>query len=299
MKTARHLMLEGAAVAGWLGTKEIGRSRHLVLRDTDIFPEDAMEITGIRVLDRAGTEKVISFTGSLLATAGTGSAAVFTELMRIHKAAFRTVEDFAVGEGGCRGTIEGSEVRIGTAGFMHLSAVKIPDKLKAEAALYTAVDGELAGVFLYRYRPLASVQRALFALRKARRQPVFATRDFNLDPMALRREFGVSTEGFQFPSFPERYKLSSAGKDTDTPAAGILGGDDLETVVDMCTWGVSLHRIGRICAWACLVGAILGAAFMTVPCWTGNWAAASAAKALLYMLAWTLPGLVGAVMLGR
>ena len=298
-KAARHLMLEGAALAGWLGAKEIGKSRHLVLRDTDIFPEDAMEITGIRILDRADTEKIISYTGSLLSTAGTGSAAVFTELMRIHKATFRTVEDFAVGEGGCRGTIEGSEVRIGTAGFMHLSAVKIPDKLKAESALYTAVDGELTGVFLFRYRPLASVQRALFALRKARRKPIFAVRDFNLDPMALRREFGVSTEGFRFPTFPERYSLSAAGKDHDTPAAGLLGGEDLETMVDLCEWGGSLYRIGRICAWACLGSAILGIALMIAPCWTGNWAAASAARALLYMLAWTLPGIAGAVMLGK
>ena len=182
---------------------------------------------------------------------------------------------------------------------MHLSAVKIPDKLKAEAALYTAVDGELAGVFLFRYRPLASVQRALFAMRKARRKPIFAIRDFNLDPMALRREFGVSTEGFRFPTFPELYKLSAAGKDQQTPAAGVLEGDDLEVVMDLCEWGGSLYCIGRICAWACLTGAVVGAVLMIAPCWTGNWAAASAAKTLLYMLAWTLPGIAGVIVLGR
>ena len=298
-KTARHLMLNGSAVAGWMGAREIGQARHLVLRDTDIFPEDAMEITGIRIMDKSGVEKIISFTGSVLAAAGTGSAAVFTELMRLHKATFRKVDDFAVGEGGCRGTVEGSEVRIGTAGFMHLSAVKIPDKLKADSALYTAVDGELSGVFLFRYRPLANVQRALFALRKARRKPVFAIRDFNIDPMLLRREFGVSTEGFRFPTFPERYRLSAVVQEHKSPAAGVLGGDDLESLVDLCEWGTSLYRIGRICAWACLGSAVLGAALMIGPCWLGNWAAASAAKVLLYMLLWVLPGIIGSAMLGR
>jgi len=298
-KTARHLMLQGSALAGWMGAREIGQSRHLVLRDTDIFPEDAMEITGIRILDRSGTDRIISYTGSLLSAAGTGSAAVFTELMRLHKATFRQVEDFAVGEGGCRGMVEGSEVRIGTAGFMHLSAVKIPDKLKADAALYAAVDGELAGVFLFRYRPMASVQRALFALRKARRKPIFAVRDFNLDPMALRREFGVSTEGFRFPTFPERYRLSAVAQDLKSPAAGVVGGDSLETLVDLCEWGTGLYRIGRLCAWACLGSVILGAVLVIAPCWLGNWAAVSAAKILLYMLLWALPGIVGAAMLGR
>lgn len=86
--------------------------------------------------------------------------------MRRKNAAMQTVEDFSVGEGGAKGMVQGEEVRIGTLAYMHLSGVKIPDKIKEENALYTAVSGELAAVFPLRYRPMASVQRALAALRR-------------------------------------------------------------------------------------------------------------------------------------
>ena len=50
-RTARHLMMRGSALAGWSGARDVGRSRQLVLTDTDVFPEDAIEITGVRFMD--------------------------------------------------------------------------------------------------------------------------------------------------------------------------------------------------------------------------------------------------------
>ena len=298
-KTARHLLYNGAAVAGWSGAAQMGRSRRLVLTDTDIFPEDAVEITGIRILDKTDAEHVISCTGSMLAAAGTGTAAVFTELMRMHGAALRQVEDFTVGEGGARGSINGAEIRVGTSGYMHLSAVKIPDRLHEDDALYTAINGELAGVFLFRYRASASVQRALYALRRARRKPIFAVRDFNVDPFMLLREFGVSTEGFQFPAFPDRYRISGISTSGDSPVAGILGQEGLEPLTDLYESGTALYQIGRVCAWACLACAILGAVLAVVPGWSGDWAALSAARMLIFHALWLLPGIVGAILLKK
>ena len=146
-RTARHLMMRGSALAGWSGARDVGRSRRLVLTDTDIFPEDAIEITGVRFMDKSRAAQVLGITGSMLDAAGTGLAAPFAELMRRKNAAMQTVEDFSVGEGGAKGMVQGEEVRIGTLAYMHLSGVKIPDKIKEENALYTAVSGELAAVF--------------------------------------------------------------------------------------------------------------------------------------------------------
>ena len=99
-RTARHLMMRGSALAGWSGARDVGRSRRLVLTDTDIFPEDAIEITGVRFMDKSRAAQVLGITGSMLDAAGTGLAAPFAELMRRKNAAMQTVEDFSVGEGG-------------------------------------------------------------------------------------------------------------------------------------------------------------------------------------------------------
>ena len=288
-RAARHLMYNGAAVAGWFGAGQMGESGCLVLTDKDIFPVDTVEITGIRVLNKADVRRVISATGSMLSAAGTGTAPVFSELMRQQEAQAAEVEDFAVGEGGARGTVDGAEVRVGTAGFMHLSGVKIPDRLRENNALFTALNGELAGVFLLNYRPTAGVQRALYVLRKGHRRPVFAVRDFNIDPMLVQREFDVSTEGFRFPTFPERYAIDTAA-DESVPPAGLLGQEGLEAMVELYETGRTMHRCGRLSAASCLAGAVIGAALAVAPCWSGNWGAVSAARVLLYMLAWLLPG---------
>lgn len=287
-RTARHLMMRGSALAGWSGARDVGRSRRLVLTDTDIFPEDAIEITGVRFMDKSRAAQVLGITGSMLDAAGTGLAAPFAELMRRKNAAMQTVEDFSVGEGGAKGMVQGEEVRIGTLAYMHLSGVKIPDKIKEENALYTAVSGELAAVFPLRYRPMASVQRALAALRREHRKPIFAVRDFNLDPLLLQKTFGVSAEGFQFPSSAERYRISGIPASAGSPAAGVMAQDGLDTLVDFAECGTKLHSYGRVCAWCCVICAALGAILAVVPAWQGLWTAIGAGRVLLYMLAWII-----------
>ena len=224
----------------------------------------------------------------MLTAAGTGLAAPFAELMRRKNAAMQTVEDFSVGEGGAKGTVQGEEVRVGSLAYMHLSGVKIPDKIKEENALYTAVSGELAAVFPLRYRPMASVQRALADLRRERRKPIFAVRDFNLDPLLLQKTFGVSAEGFQFLSFTERYRISGIPASAGSPAAGVMAQDGLDTLVDFAECGTKLHTYGRACAWCGVICAALGALLAAIPAWQGAWTVIGAGRALLYMLAWLI-----------
>ena len=287
-RTARHLMMQGSALAGWSGARDVGKSRQLVLIDTDIFPEDAVEITGVRILDKTRAAEIIGITGSMLTAAGTGLAAPFAELMRRQSAELQTVEDFSVGEGGARGMVDGKEVRVGALAYMHLSGVKIPDKIKEENALYTAVSGELAGVFPLHYRPMASVQRALADLRHEHRKPIFAVRDFNLDPLLLKKTFGVSAEGFQFPSFAERYRISDVPASAGSPTAGVMAQDGLDTLVDFAECGTKLHAYGRACAWCGVICAALGAVIALIPAWQGLWSVIGAGRVFLYMTAWLI-----------
>ena len=88
-------MMRGSALAGWPGARDVGRSRQLVLTDTDIFPEDAVEITGVRFMDKSRAAQVLGITGSMLDAAGTGLAAPFAELMRRKNAAMRRISPSA------------------------------------------------------------------------------------------------------------------------------------------------------------------------------------------------------------
>ena len=288
-RTAQHLMKNGSALAGWAGARDIGSSRRLILTDTDIFPDGTVEITGVRILDKKETEKIISFTGSMLTASGSGAAVVFSELMRRSRASLEKVEDFTVGEGGVKGYIRSQEVRTGTVGYMHLSGVKVPDKLKAENALYVAVSGKLAGIFLFRYRSDESVRSALHDLRREHRKPIFAMRDFNVDPIVLQQSFDVSTEGFDFPNMRERYRISGIPASGESSIAGIMARDGLDVLVDVSEAGTQLFTGGRFLAWLSLITAAFGVFVLFVASWIGQWQLASAGNLLLYMLLSLVP----------
>ena len=53
---------------------------------------------------------------------------------------------------------------------------------------------------------------------------------------------------------------SALAEEDERPAAGVIGCEGLEAMVDLCESGVRLYRFGSVCAWACLVSVILGAA---------------------------------------
>ena len=99
----------------------------------------------------------------------------------------------------------------------------------------------------------------------------------------------ILVDSLRFPTFPERYAIDTAA-DESVPPAGLLGQEGLEAMVELYETGRTMHRCGRLSAASCLAGAVIGAALAVAPCWSGNWAAVSAARVLLYMLAWLIPG---------
>ena len=75
----------------------------------------------------------------------------------------RRVEDFCCHEGGgLTALIAGEEVLCGSAGFMRLMGVMVPQKLADKSAVFLAVNGVLSGIFNIEYTPVKSVERALF-----------------------------------------------------------------------------------------------------------------------------------------
>ena len=126
--------------------------------------------------------------------------------------AMRRVEDFCCHEGGgLTALIAGEEVLCGSAGFMRLMGVMVPQKLADKSAVFLAVNGVLSGIFNIEYTPVKSVERALFGCLRTRRAPIFAVRDFLVTPMMLHRKYRVPAEGFDFPLFAVRYAVSRHG----------------------------------------------------------------------------------------
>lgn len=243
----------GAAVAGWPGMRDIGRAVGMVITDSDLFPGDSAKISSIRILDGAWPEKIIADAGSVIIASGSGLAPVFADLMRRNGYAMRRVEDFCCHEGGgLTALIAGEEILCGSAGFMRLMGVMVPQKLADRSAVFISINGVLSGIFNIEYTPVKSVGRALAGCLKIRRAPIFAVRDFLVTPLMLHRKYKVPAEGFDFPLFAVRYAISATEPAEDSKICALLGREGLGAFMEV-------SGCGRRCYLSALLGTILSA----------------------------------------
>ncbi|MBR2716873.1 MAG: hypothetical protein IKD79_03960, partial [Oscillospiraceae bacterium] len=198
---SRQLRSTGAALAGYEGCAGIGRTRRIVVNDEDLFPPGTMRFSEINVQEGVFLGKVVSSTASLLIASGSGVSSLFRELVERRGYHVPNVDQFLIHEGGgLSGIVGGEKILVGSAGFMNLMGIRLPQNLQSRNAICTAISDELVGVFVIEYIPVTSVQEALVTLLRGRTQTVFAIRDFNITPLMIRNLFRMPTENFNFPS---------------------------------------------------------------------------------------------------
>ncbi len=300
MLTARRLLASGAALAGWGGIRDIGRSRGVVVTDPDIFPMGTVEISGIRVLEDSAADRIISYTGSVVIASGSGMAVAFAELMRRNGYGLCRVENFAPNDGGgLTAVVNGESVMVGNSGFMNLMGIRVPQRIITRNSVFAAINGELVGIFNIEYKPLPTVQDALGTLTMSRSGAVFAVRDFNLTPAEIKTKFHLFNDNFDLPAFTERFRISAAKGEGQSPVAAVVARDGIVPLVELSERGRRLHLCCIIGAYLAVAGSVLGLILSFIACWLGAFETATAAKAALFMLIWLLPNLGMAFWLER
>ena len=290
---ARRIFRSGAAVAGWPGIRDVGRAQRLVVTDTDLFPSDAVSIESIRILDGMKPQRVISAAGSLVSASGSGLAPAFVELMRKNGCSMLRVEDFCCHEGGgLTSLIEGIEVICGSAGFMRLMGIVIPQKLASRSSVFIAMNGILTGIFNIKYEPQGTVRAALAGLLHSRRDPLFAVRDFLVTPLMLRQKYRLPTDGFDFPPFARRYEVSGAEPGEDSQLSALLSREGLGSFVEVADCGRHAYLASALGAALSVVCAVVGIVLFFVMIVTGGAGTVSVSNVMTYMFLWLAPVLV-------
>lgn len=289
----RRLARSGVAIAGYAGCADLGRLSQVVIKDRDIFPERTLSIANITVMEGFYPDKVISFTSSMIAAAGMGISSAFTELMKKNGYSMQKVEDFACHEGGgVIARINGETVYVGSSSFMQLMGIRIQKGSGSLSAVFTAINDTLAGVFEVNYVPVTSVQKGLVTLLRGRIEPVFAIRDFNITPMFVKQKFRLPKESYDFPSFADRYTISSPETEDTGSVIAMFSRGGLNSVAGLVKRGKSLYNGLLLCAVLSILGSFLGMLFMLAMCWSGSYSSASVGNAITFMLLWLVPVLV-------
>lgn len=282
----KALIKKGSSIAGWSGLYDIGKSKHLIITDTDLFPKDCVKISKTRILSGMKPEKVISFAASIISASGSALVPAFSELMRKGNGSLLTVEAFTVHEsGGLIAMVDGEEVFCGNAGFMRLMGMHLPEKFIIKDCVYLAASGSICGVFEVEYTPTEAVKSALFALMSSNRHPIFAIRDFNITPQMLSTKFDIATDGFDFPAYPERYEISAAVPSDGSKPAALISREGLEPLVSLADHGKLLYERIRLGVMLSVLSTVIGIILMFIQSLSG---VLSVVTALTYLLGWLL-----------
>ena len=249
----------GAAIAGWSGTCDVGRSRNLIVTDRDLFPDSCVEIEQVRIFADAKPERIISYAGSMLIASGSCVSKSFADLMERNNCVMRQIEDFEyLPGGGMKGVIDSSVILCGSSDLMQLMNVRIPFRLVDRTSILLAVDGVLYGIFNMKYTADPQVRKALIGLMRSGRHPIFAIRDFNVTPVMLHDTFDVATDGYDFPPYVERFAISSVKPGEDSKVAAVVCRDGLGPLSSMADVGRKVYVATRTNLYFTAASAVLG-----------------------------------------
>ena len=249
----------GAAIAGWSGACDVGRSRNLIVTDRDLFPDSCVEIEQVRIFADAKPERIISYAGSMLIASGSCVSKSFADLMERNNCVMRQIEDFEyLPGGGMKGVIDSSVILCGSSDLMQLMNVRIPFRLVDRTSILLAVDGVLYGIFNMKYTADPQVRKALIGLMRSGRHPIFAIRDFNVTPVMLHDTFDVATDGYDFPPYVERFAISSVKPGEDSKVAAVVCRDGLGPLSSMADVGRKVYVATRTNLYFTAASAVLG-----------------------------------------
>ena len=288
--SAKTLIKSGSAIAGWSGIYDIGKCRHMIITDFDLFPKGSVTISQTRIFAGMKPEKVVSLAGSMIAASGSALSPAFAELMKQGKGSLLRVENFRCHEGGgLIAMVNGVEVYCGSASFMHLMGVHLPDMFKIKNCVYVSEGDTICGMFQMEYTPVDSVRDALYMLMRSDRHPVFAVRDFNITPQLLSVKYDIPTDGFDFPSFAQRYEISGAEPSEASKPAALVSREGLGAFVHLAEHAKGLYTRVRVSVMLSVMSTVIGMIVMFILSLTGQM---TVTTALSFLLVWLVPVLV-------
>lgn len=287
----RRLGKAGAALAGWPGAERC-RDWSMILTDADLFPPGAVRLNGIKVFGDFSNEKVIAYAATLIRVSGSGLEKPFSDLMTAENALYRTADNVRFYEGGLSGVIRGHEVLVGTAAFMHLMNVALPQGVNVKTAVFCAINGDLAGLFALHYAMHPAVSPCLTTLIRNKISPLLATRDPNLLPTLLGQKFKLPTDKLEFPSVERRLELSDACQEHAPTFCALLCREGLEPYCDTVVGAKRLRTAVRLGAALSVLGACVGLVIAFYLTYMDAYLSLSPSAMLVFLLCWLVPTLV-------
>ena len=290
----RRLHRVGAVLCGWQGIEGLRGEAVFPIGHEDLFPAGAAVINGVKFYGDRDTDQIVAYTAALIRADNGGLSPLFAQLLESRNARHYDAENLQrYGNGGIGGEVDGESVLVGVRSFMKEMGVEIPEGTRVSEGVYTAIDGELCGLFALTYHRVKSAASGLSALCGCRKlHPTLVSNDFVLTDAFIRERFGVNTRRITFPPQSDRQELASAALPEDAPALALTTSTGLDASAYAVAGARAAHTACRAGVIVHMLAGAVGLAMMGVLAVLGRADLLTPGNLFLYQLVWALPGLL-------
>ena len=284
----------GTVLCGWRGVKEMNGPVVYPLDDEDLFPSGSTRMNGVKFYGDRDPDEIVAYTTALICANGGGLEPLFTQLLDSRNGYHYDVENLqCYGNGGIGGEVCGEPVLVGVLSFLQDMGVEMPEGTKVSQAVYTAIDGQLCGVFAITYGKVKSSAAGLTTLCSYRGlRPVLISGDFMLTDSFLRSKFSVKTRPMAFPSRGDRAAMADKLPPEDAASSALTTHEGLAPMAYALTGARAVKTASTVGMLVHMIGGILGLAMMLTLAILGAESLLTPMNLLLYELIWMIPGLL-------
>lgn len=281
----------GTVICGWQAIKGVRRRIAVPLDDKDLFPAGSVKLNGVKFYGDCDPDLVVTYTAALIRENGGTLVELFEQLRDSRGGRPCQVENLHTYTGGIGGEIGDTAVLVGTLQFMQDMGIDMGRGTRVSQAVYTAVDGELSGVFAVAYsksKSSAAGIRTLCACRSL--TPVLTTKDFMLTESFIRSKFTVNTRRIAFPDRDTRYEICDRTAPEGSQVIALTTKEGLAPMAFAITGARTLGSAMQVGVVIHMIGGILGLIIMAALAYIGATDLLTPLNILLYQLAWMIPG---------
>ena len=218
---------------------------------------------------------------------------LFSQLLDSRNGFYYTVKALTVHNGGIAGVIGNDSVLVGTLECMQNLGIDLADAKPMDQAVYTAIDGQVCGVFAVSYQKSRSTMAGLRTLCGCPGlAPMVVCDDFMLSKRFVQAKFGINPRRMTFPSREMRQDLGLQEVTVEDPVIALTTKEGLAPKAFAVTGARVLRSAMKTGVAVHMVGGILGLLMMLVLAFVGPQGLLTPWNILLYELIWMVPGLL-------
>lgn len=281
----------GTVLCGWQAVKAVRCRIAVPLNDKDLFPTGSVKLNGVKFYGDWEPDQVVTYTAALIGANGGALVEVFEQLRDSRGGKVCLVENLHIYKGGVGGEIGDDGILVGALQFMQDMGVDVGKGTRVSQAVYTAIDGELAGVFAVAYgksKSSAAGVRTICGCRSL--VPVMTTKDFMITESFIRSKFLVNTRRIAFPDRATCVDICARREPEGAQVVALTTKEGLAPMAFAITGARTLGSAMQTGVVLHMIGGIVGLLIMAALAYIGADDLLSPLHILLYQLVWMIPG---------